>query len=622
MTPRDPTPGDPHEALGAFIALTLGDPPTETAEHAALADDPHTHLGVFVARQMGAAPRPAKPRAEMNGAATQSPGIRGWLWGRPGAVALTIAAALVVFWLRPAALPMEAPPPSVAHTETPSPSGPADPTPSTSTAQLAVNEISTPTPSAPSTAPEPLTGPARLGGADIVPLEDAVVYLLAHRVDGATLRLARGALTFAIDRPHSGDWTIHAGPYAVRVVGTAFRLAWSPAGETLTLDVHRGRVEVVDTRAANRRTHVGGGSALHLSRGQGWPIISMVGKSGSAPTVALLPPQTSRSQRPTGMAEERRARRPRRGSNAGPRPRSVGASKRRSAPSRTSDGVTAAGHTSPAPPALEKSPDAKPPQEPPKAADTTTPPSTEPQNKVQAPERKDPAPTQVARLEPLPPSALRVSRRPSSAPQDAESAFFRVALGLTEGAGAGDRPLEVRFGALGQLSPRWALGVSGQLWTRASDPASKCTLVGACGAEEDTKADYTDLHARQTMAVLTTTQFNAWKTQWATLALEADVGLAIERWDTTGTAYVVVDDKKEGRPYTAETWLTGTQLAFRPILKVPLGTPRVALTLSGETAGRFGMAIRAATSSGPATAVSPPLDELQWGGHLGLEAAF
>jgi len=124
------------------------------------------------------------------------------------------------------------------------------------------------------------------------------------------------------------------------------------------------------------------------------------------------------------------------------------------------------------------------------------------------------------------------------------------------------------------------------------------------------------------MAVLGTAQFTAWKAQWATLALEADVGLAIERWDTTGTEYAVVEGKKEARPYTGETWMTGTQLALRPLLKVPLGTPRVALTVSGEMAGRFGMAIRAATSSGPATAISPPLDELQWGGHLGLEAAF
>ncbi|MBC8132865.1 MAG: FecR domain-containing protein, partial [Deltaproteobacteria bacterium] len=58
------------------------------------------------------------------------------------------------------------------------------------------------------------------------------------------VRLDHGQMTFTID-PHLGaTWTVEAGEYQVRVLGTIFTVTRDPSRESVEVQVERGRVEV------------------------------------------------------------------------------------------------------------------------------------------------------------------------------------------------------------------------------------------------------------------------------------------------------------------------------------------------------------------------------------------
>lgn len=71
--------------------------------------------------------------------------------------------------------------------------------------------------------------------------------------DKVRARLAQGRLTIDVEHHEHTDYRFFAGPYEVRVVGTAFDLGYEPAGERLDLEMKEGRVEVRD---ANGAVHV------------------------------------------------------------------------------------------------------------------------------------------------------------------------------------------------------------------------------------------------------------------------------------------------------------------------------------------------------------------------------
>jgi hypothetical protein len=60
----------------------------------------------------------------------------------------------------------------------------------------------------------------------------------------AELRLNQGRLVATIRKTTGVTWTIHVGPYAVRVVGTQFSVDWDQASNRLAVDVREGRVRV------------------------------------------------------------------------------------------------------------------------------------------------------------------------------------------------------------------------------------------------------------------------------------------------------------------------------------------------------------------------------------------
>jgi len=60
----------------------------------------------------------------------------------------------------------------------------------------------------------------------------------------AHLRLQAGQLRAQIRKRTGMTWTIDAGPYAIRVVGTTFRVHWDETRGRLRVDVEEGRVQI------------------------------------------------------------------------------------------------------------------------------------------------------------------------------------------------------------------------------------------------------------------------------------------------------------------------------------------------------------------------------------------
>lgn len=76
---------------------------------------------------------------------------------------------------------------------------------------------------------------------------------------GATLLIERGAIHAAIvHRSTDTRWSLHAGPFHVRVTGTSFDARWDPVTETFELTMLEGSVVVTGPRLPSERAVVAG----------------------------------------------------------------------------------------------------------------------------------------------------------------------------------------------------------------------------------------------------------------------------------------------------------------------------------------------------------------------------
>lgn len=76
---------------------------------------------------------------------------------------------------------------------------------------------------------------------------------------GANVLLAHGAAEVSIAKRKNAAWRFQAGPYTVRVTGTAFKLTWSAEAETVEVGMHHGSVIVTGPLAPQ-------GVALHAGQ--------------------------------------------------------------------------------------------------------------------------------------------------------------------------------------------------------------------------------------------------------------------------------------------------------------------------------------------------------------------
>lgn len=84
-----------------------------------------------------------------------------------------------------------------------------------------------------------------IGDGTRLSLVDGARGRMTRGTDTAQLVLETGRLEAEVEPRANRRWTIEAGPYRVRVVGTIFTVDWDPATGRLDVEVQRGKVEVV-----------------------------------------------------------------------------------------------------------------------------------------------------------------------------------------------------------------------------------------------------------------------------------------------------------------------------------------------------------------------------------------
>lgn len=106
--------------------------------------------------------------------------------------------------------------------------------------------------------------------------------------DGAEVVLESGRATVHVVHREKTSWIVDAGPFAVRVTGTAFVVAWSAENETLDVWMKDGRVVVVGP-GGEQGIAVSAGQHLHAASRDKTLLID----SASEANVAPPPPATS-----------------------------------------------------------------------------------------------------------------------------------------------------------------------------------------------------------------------------------------------------------------------------------------------------------------------------------------
>lgn len=116
--------------------------------------------------------------------------------------------------------------------------------------------------------------------------------LSAH---GGRVKLAQGQVSVAIVKKPDTRWFVDAGPYVVRVTGTAFDVRWSEVGRKFELDLHHGSVIVTGPQLGNGFTLRPGQKLLGRVDGRitvEGPRVASAAVPGS-PSAKSLPPVLS-----------------------------------------------------------------------------------------------------------------------------------------------------------------------------------------------------------------------------------------------------------------------------------------------------------------------------------------
>ncbi|HYO95850.1 MAG TPA: tetratricopeptide repeat protein [Polyangiaceae bacterium] len=112
--------------------------------------------------------------------------------------------------------------------------------------------------------------------------------------ESADMRLVRGVIDVEVRPQQNNRWIFNAGPFAVHVKGTAFRLEWEPDKQGGELRMQSGVVAVTGGRAREPITVKAGQSLLLASEGAA--AASSVPPPSRAVPVATPPPATSASE--------------------------------------------------------------------------------------------------------------------------------------------------------------------------------------------------------------------------------------------------------------------------------------------------------------------------------------
>ncbi len=105
----------------------------------------------------------------------------------------------------------------------------------------------------------------RLSDRSEINLQPHTTLRLAALSDGVVItRVSQGTLDVEVVHQEHTNYQFFAGPYLVKVVGTAFRLSYEPEDESLDLKMRSGVVEVLEPDGTNRIVRAG--ETLHLDQ--------------------------------------------------------------------------------------------------------------------------------------------------------------------------------------------------------------------------------------------------------------------------------------------------------------------------------------------------------------------
>lgn len=117
----------------------------------------------------------------------------------------------------------------------------------------------------------------------------------------ARLELARGHLDATIQKGTGRAWTVAAGPYSVRVVGTAFTVDWDAGNRSFAVNVREGKVLVTGSNLGRAGVLLGPGERLER---QGSPAEQAQGAAATSEQQPNGPPPSTPKARPTSSLAE------------------------------------------------------------------------------------------------------------------------------------------------------------------------------------------------------------------------------------------------------------------------------------------------------------------------------
>ena len=132
----------------------------------------------------------------------------------------------------------------------------------------------------------------RLSDRSEINLQPHTTVRVAALSDGVVItRMSQGAIDVDVVHQEHTNYQFFAGPYLVKVVGTAFRLSYEPEEETFELKMRTGVVEVLGPDGASQT--VKGGESLHLEGGD----------KQSSEEVDAAAPESASSEQAAGVLE-------------------------------------------------------------------------------------------------------------------------------------------------------------------------------------------------------------------------------------------------------------------------------------------------------------------------------
>jgi len=116
---------------------------------------------------------------------------------------------------------------------------------------------------------------------------------------GAMVIVEEGQVESSVQHRGKARWSVFAGPYEVRVVGTRFRTAWDPGRQRLSVVLHEGTVQVLG-KGIEEVVELKPGQRFESGGTEGtWFVTATAGAAGTSAAAApsgALPPETTPSR--------------------------------------------------------------------------------------------------------------------------------------------------------------------------------------------------------------------------------------------------------------------------------------------------------------------------------------